>query len=364
MTGVAALAGAVAVPVSGVRHKGGTVSFQGLGKVYHSSAGEVAALKGISIDIRAGEIFGIIGRSGAGKSSLLRTVNRLEQPTSGRVLIDGEDVALLDEAGLVGLRRRIGMIFQHFNLLSAKTVRENVALPLRAAGVARAEIAARVAQSLALVGLEDKGDTYPSRLSGGQKQRVGIARALVSRPEILLCDEATSALDPETTVSILTLLKDINHRLGLTIVLITHEMSVIREICDRVGVIEQGEIVEEGPVWQVFGTPREPATKALLQPLESGLPEDLAQRLRDRPRGADDETVVALRFAGHRTPDLTRLAERAGGTVRLLSSQIERIQGHAIGQLLIGLGPGARPEALADIADETRVMGYVDTTDD
>ncbi len=243
-------------------------------------------------------------------------------------------------------------------------MRENVALPLRAAGVARAEIATRVAQALALVGLEDKGDTYPSRLSGGQKQRVGIARALVSRPEILLCDEATSALDPETTGAILALLKDINHRLGLTIVLITHEMSVIREICDRVGVIERGEIVEEGPVWQVFGTPRQPATRALLQPLESGLPEDLAQRLRDRPRGPGDETVVALRFAGHRTPDLTRLAEQAGGTVRLLSSQIERIQGHAIGQLLIGLGHGARPEALADIADDTRVIGYVDATDD
>ncbi|MFC3059134.1 methionine ABC transporter ATP-binding protein [Paenirhodobacter populi] len=365
MTGAPAIAGspARAAATSEARRKGGTVSFEGLGKVYRSSAGEVTALSDISLDIRAGEIFGIIGRSGAGKSSLLRTINRLEQPTSGRVRIDGEDIAGLDESGLVGLRRRIGMIFQHFNLLSAKTVRENVALPLRVAGVARDEIAQRVDQTLALVGLEGKGDTYPSRLSGGQKQRVGIARALVSRPEILLCDEATSALDPETTVSILTLLKDINRRLGLTIVLITHEMSVIREICDRVVVIEKGEIVEEGPVWQVFGTPCHAATQALLQPLENGLPEDLAHRLRDTARPGD-ETVVELRFAGHRTPDLTGLAAAAGGTVRLLSSQVERIQGHAIGQILVGLGAGARPEALGQIADSARVIGYVDATDD
>lgn len=192
----------------------GTVVFEGLGKTYLSSAGAVQALTGVDLDIRSGEIFGIIGRSGAGKSSLLRTINRLEEPTEGRVLVDGTDIAGLDEAALVALRRRIGMIFQHFNLLSAKTVRENVALPLRVAGVPRDEIAPRVAQTLALVGLEGKGDSYPSRLSGGQKQRVGIARALVSRPEILLCDEATSALDPETTVSILGLLRDINRRLG------------------------------------------------------------------------------------------------------------------------------------------------------
>src|SRR5690606_17603340 len=178
------------------------------------------ALEDIDLEIPAGRVYGIIGRSGAGKSSLLRTINRLETPTSGRVLVDGQDIGRFDEDALVELRRRLGMIFQHFNLLSAKTVRENVALPLVVAGVPKKQIAERVDEVLALVGLEGKHNVYPSRLSGGQKQRVGIARALVHKPEILLCDEATSALDPETTLSILKLLKDINRSLGLTIILI------------------------------------------------------------------------------------------------------------------------------------------------
>ena len=342
--------------------KAGTVRFESLGKTYLSSAGQVQALTGIDLDIRAGEIFGIIGRSGAGKSSLLRTINRLERPTTGRVLVDGEDIGRLDQDGLVALRRRIGMIFQHFNLLSAKTVHENVALPLRVARVAPAEIARRVDQALDLVGLTGKGGTYPGRLSGGQKQRVGNARALVSRPEILLCDEATSALDPETTVSILSLLRDINRRLGLTVVLITHEMSVIREICDRVVVLEQGEIAEQGPVWQVFGTPRHGATQALLQPLQHNLPQDLADRLRDSRRSPTDETVIELGFAGAALPDLAQLGE-LGRSVRLIAAQIDRIQGHAIGKLLLAVGPSGQPEALAQLADSTRIIGYVDRAD-
>ncbi|GLK65026.1 ATP-binding cassette domain-containing protein [Paracoccus kondratievae] len=368
MTGAAATLARSAVTeipaAAAAIRKAGTVRFEGLGKTYRSSAGEVQALSSIDLDIRAGEIFGIIGRSGAGKSSLLRTINRLERPTTGRVLVDGEDIALLDEAGLVALRRRVGMIFQHFNLLSAKTVYENVALPLRVAGVARDEITRRVDQALDLVGLAGKGGTYPSRLSGGQKQRVGIARALVSRPEILLCDEATSALDPETTVSILRLLRDINQRLGLTIVLITHEMSVIREICDRVVVLERGEIAEQGEVWQVFGAPRHPATQALLQPLQHGLPEDLADRLHETRRGPEDQAVVELTFAGSAVPDLAQLTELAGGRgLRLLSSQIDRIQGRAIGKLLLALGPGGDAEFPAHLADRTRIIGYVDDTD-
>lgn len=345
------------------RARAGTVRFEGVGKTYLSSAGEVHALRGIDLDIAAGEIFGIIGRSGAGKSSLLRTINRLEQPSTGRVLVDGEDIAALDEAGLVALRRRIGMIFQHFNLLSAKTVRQNVALPLQVAGVARAEIAARVEQALQLVGLEGKGESYPSRLSGGQKQRVGIARALVSRPEILLCDEATSALDPETTLSILNLLRDINHRLGLTIVLITHEMSVIREICNRVVVLELGDIAEEGPVWQVFGTPRHPATQALLQPLRQALPDDLADRLRAGPVGPRDETVIELGFAGRGAPDLGRMAAEAGASLRLLSAGVDRIQGHAVGRILLAAGPGVRVAELSALADAAKVLGYVAADD-
>ena len=212
-----------------------------------------------------GEIFGIIGRSGAGKSTLLRTINMLERPGAGRVLIDGADVGQLDEDGLVALRRRIGMIFQHFNLLSAKTVAENVALPLRVAGVKPAAARVRVDALLDLVGLRDKADAYPAKLSGGQKQRVGIARALVHEPRILLCDEATSALDPETTQSILALLRDINRKLGLTVVLITHDMAVIREICHQVLVLDGGRKVEQGEVWRVFGDPGAEATRALLR---------------------------------------------------------------------------------------------------
>jgi D-methionine transport system ATP-binding protein len=217
-----------------------SIAFDHVGKVYSSSSGPVHALHGIDLSIERGSIFGIIGRSGAGKSSLLRTINRLEAATSGRVLVEGQDVAALDDAGLIALRRRVGMVFQHFNLLSAKTAWDNIALPLVVSGAPKARIHERVAEVVALTGLEGKERAYPSRLSGGQKQRVGIARALVHSPDILLCDEATSALDPETTLSILRLLKDINRRFKITIVLITHEMSVIREICDQVLVLDGG----------------------------------------------------------------------------------------------------------------------------
>ena len=342
----------------------GTVRFEALGKTYHSSAGPVEALHDISLDIHPGEIFGIIGRSGAGKSSLLRTINRLESPTRGRVLVDGADIAALQGAGLVALRRRIGMIFQHFNLLAAKTVRDNVALPLQIAGLGRDEIRQRVDEALRLVGLEDKGHSYPSRLSGGQKQRVGIARALVSRPEILLCDEATSALDPETTLSILRLLRDINRRLGLTIILITHEMSVIREICDRVMVLEKGHIAEAGPVWQVFGRPSHAATEALLQPLERALPEDLTARLRESPGNAQDRAVVELRYAGTAAPDLAALSRIARGPLELISATLERIQGHSIGRITLAAAAGADLSALLAAQENAKVLGYVVATDD
>ena len=245
------------------------IVFEQVGKTYSGAA--APALADVSFSIGRGERFGIIGRSGAGKSTLLRTINMLERPDGGHVRIDGVDIGNLDEDGLVALRRRIGMIFQHFNLMSAKTVFENVALPLRVAGVRRAETEARVSELLALVGLADKAPAYPAMLSGGQKQRVGIARALVHRPEILLCDEATSALDPETTEQILALLRDINRQFGLTIVLITHDMAVIDEACDRVLVLDQGRLVEQGPVWRVFSEPKADATIALLRPLHKRL---------------------------------------------------------------------------------------------
>ncbi len=277
------------------------IRLHGLGKRY---PGGVQALREIDLEIRRGEVFGIIGRSGAGKSSLIRTLNRLERPSEGQVLIDDEDIGGYDGQRLVALRRRIGMIFQHFNLMSAKTVWQNIALPLRVAGVPRARIEERVAGLLQLVGLEEKRDAYPAQLSGGQKQRVGIARALVHQPQILLCDEATSALDPESTQAILALLRDINRRLGLTIVLITHEMAVIREICDRVVVLECGRIVEQGEVWEVFGDPRHAVTRSLLGSLRAALPA--------RPPGAPAPGSRRRRPGAARSPVHRRQPTGAG----------------------------------------------------
>jgi len=345
----------------------GSIRFDAVQKTYISSAGAVRALSDISVDVPAGSVFGIIGRSGAGKSSLLRLINRLERPSGGQVLVDGEDISTFDEDQLVALRRRIGMIFQHFNLLSAKTVFGNVALPLVVAGVPAQEVRERVAEVLKLVGLEGKENTFPSRLSGGQKQRVGIARALVSRPEILLCDEATSALDPETTLSILSLLKDINRRLGLTIVLITHEMSVIREICDHVLVLEAGEIAETGPVWQVFGNPCHEATLALLKPLDRGLPEEVTERLASSWSGQRATALIEFTYKGTDglQPDLSRLLRVLGEGTHIIQSNLDRIQGHVSGRLVVASPARADLEHLIkspDLAHAARIIGY-DTAD-
>jgi D-methionine transport system ATP-binding protein len=222
------------------------------------------ALDGVSLDVPRGSVFGVIGRSGAGKSTLLRLINGLERPNAGEVRIEDQALSSLSAAGLRDLRRRIGMIFQSFGLLDARTVAGNVALPLELAGTPREAREARVAELLARVGLSDKADVHPGRLSGGQRQRVGIARALATRPDILLCDEATSALDPETTRSVLSLLGELNRELGLTIVLITHEMSVVRAVCDRVAVLDRGRLVETGPADRVFADARHEATLRLL----------------------------------------------------------------------------------------------------
>lgn len=342
------------------------VRFVGLGKTYDGKQGPVAALQGIDLAIQRGEVFGIIGRSGAGKSSLIRTINRLEQPTSGRVLIDQVDISEYDEDRLVALRRRIGMIFQHFNLMSAKTVWQNVELPLKVAGVPKEQREKKVRELLELVGLQAKHKAYPAQLSGGQKQRVGIARALVHDPDILLCDEATSALDPETTQSILGLLREINKRLGLTIVLITHEMAVIREICDRVVVLEHGRIVEQGPVWEVFGNPQHEVSQTLLAPLQHALPEELQSRLQAQPSSSDAAVVLRLQFTGSQQdePDLAALFAALGGRVKLLQGGVERIQGHALGQLLLAVaGSKLNAEELRQHAGQwaqrTEVLGYV-----
>ncbi|WP_026789616.1 ATP-binding cassette domain-containing protein [Pleomorphomonas oryzae] len=254
------------------------------------SFGPTRALDDLSLTVRRGEILGIIGRSGAGKSTLIRCLNGLERPDSGRIEIEGRNIVGLSEGELQPIRRKIGMIFQHFNLMSAKTVLDNVALPLKIAGWAKAERRARALELLDLVGLSDKAGSYPAALSGGQKQRVGIARALSARPALLLSDEATSALDPETTRSILTLLKDINRKLGVTVVLITHEMEVVRTIGDRVAVLEAGRIVEQGEVWHVFSDPKTELTQSLLSGVRPQLPVHIASRL--SPGGS--ETVLGV----------------------------------------------------------------------
>ena len=340
------------------------IVFDGLQKRYQGPQGPVAALSDISFAIGRGEVFGIIGRSGAGKSTLLRSINMLERPSAGQVRVDGVDVGSLDEDALVGLRRRIGMIFQHFNLLSAKTVAQNVALPLRVAGVRPAEARAKVDALLDLVGLRDKADTYPSKLSGGQKQRVGIARALVHDPEILLCDEATSALDPETTQSILALLRDINRKLGLTVVLITHDMAVIREVCHKVLVLDGGRKVEHGEVWRVFGNPQADATRALLRPLQHDLPADLAARLAPDLAGRTGVAVLRLRFTGQGRPDGVSLQALAalGPGATLLHGGLDRLRGHAQGSLLVSVPAAVLQEEAARaalVADQIEVLGYV-----
>ena len=313
--------------------------FERVSRQYASPAGPVHALREVSFTVARGEIFGIIGRSGAGKSTLLRTINALETPDTGTVAINNVNVGSLDEDALVSLRRRVGMIFQHFNLLSAKTVRDNVGLPLRVAGIAPEQIRTRVDALLDLVGLRDKADVYPAKLSGGQKQRVGIARALVHEPEVLLCDEATSALDPESTQAILALLRDISSKMGLTVVLITHDMAVIREICDRVLVLDHGRVVEQGEVWRVFGDPQAQATRALLRPLQHGLPADLAAQLVDDLHDSPGDVLLSLRFNGAAHPQGVSLQQLAllGPDATLIHGGLDRIRGHAQGSLLVSL---------------------------
>lgn len=325
--------------------------------------GETAALDGVSLNVRRGEILGIIGRSGAGKSTLIRCLNGLERPDSGTIEIEGREITGLREAELQPLRRRIGMIFQHFNLLSAKTVEENVALPLKIEGWPKAKRLARAAELLDLVGLSGKAQAYPSELSGGQKQRVGIARALAANPALLLSDEATSALDPETTRSILTLLKDINRQLGLTILLITHEMEVVRTIADRVTVLDAGRIVEEGPVWQVFSRPQTETTKSLLSGIRPQLPTHIAHRLTASVAG---EAVLGIDIAGPAAtgPLLQQLSAEFPGGYRLIHGGVDHIQEQAVGRFFLAVPAdhagrfvssaerlGAQVEVLGHVAD-------------
>ncbi len=284
------------------------------------------------MEVRAGEVFGVIGQSGAGKSTLIRLINGLERPSAGRVVTDGDDVGGLDAADLRALRRRVGMIFQHFNLLTSKTVAANVAYPLNVAGTPREAVGPRVAELLDLVGLADQAAKYPAQLSGGQKQRVGIARALANRPRILLSDEATSALDPQTTEQILDLLAQLNRELGLTIVLITHEMEVIRRVCHRVAVLDRGAVVESGETAEVFLHPRHEVTRRLVADA-AGL---AAARIEGGP------PTVRLTFRGQATfePILGRIARDTGVDYSILAGRIDRIRDEPYGQLLVALVGG------------------------
>ncbi|TGP49550.1 ATP-binding cassette domain-containing protein [bacterium M00.F.Ca.ET.230.01.1.1] len=321
-------------------------------KFYQGQAQAIHALKDISLEVPTGKILGIIGKSGAGKSSLLRIINGLESISDGQVYIDDNNVAALSQAQLRQLRQGIGMIFQHFNLLSSKTVQDNVALPLKVAKVSQADINKRVAQVLEMVGLSDKALMYPSQLSGGQKQRVGIARALVNEPKILLCDEATSALDPESTQLILHLLKQINKKLGITIVLITHEMQVIRDICDQVIVINQGQIVETGPVWKVFASPMHTMTQELLGYNQSSI--DLGEdKLTDKHNAT--HTLLNLRYVTPRksAPDLKAIFAQFEAPVSLYQSQVDTIQGYLVGNIVVGVATTG-----LDVAQLTQRLGH------
>lgn len=326
------------------------IKLENVSKAYRVDGLDIPALAGVSLSIDAGTVFGIIGHSGAGKSTLIRLINLLERPTGGKIILDGDDVTGLDAAGLRGLRQQVGMIFQHFNLLGSKTVADNVAFPLKiAGGLNKAQITQRVDELLALVGLSDHRDKYPAQLSGGQKQRVGIARSLANRPKVLLCDEATSALDPQTTQSVLQLLLDINRKLNLTIVLITHEMDVIRSICDRVAVIDGGKIVEEGVVTQVFLHPKHPTTRRFVFETEHI----------DENSQSDDFAhvkgkVVRLTFIGESTydPILATVAREYAVDFSILAGRIERIKDTPCGQLTLALNGNDVEAALARFAAE------------
>ncbi|MBA0166014.1 MULTISPECIES: methionine ABC transporter ATP-binding protein [Pectobacterium] len=292
-------------------------------------AAQSRAVNNVNLTIQQGEVFGIVGTSGAGKSTLLRTINLLQRPTEGRVFLG--DTLISDASGreLRQYRQRIGMIFQHFNLMHTRNVYDNVAFSLRAAGKSKEEIASRVPEILALVGLQDKGTSYPAQLSGGQKQRVGIARAIANHPEVLLCDEPTSALDLETSASILALLKSINVRLGITIVLISHEMSVIKSICQRMAVMTGGNIVEEGDVFTIFSSPQHAYTKQLVSHTS---PVELPERFKQNNKGV----LLKILFADDSVeqPILSDVAQQFQVSVNILHGNIEYINDRALGHII------------------------------
>ena len=312
------------------------IEIQHLTKTFTTAVGTTEALKDVSLTIPDGEIYGIIGMSGAGKSTLVRSINMLERPTSGKIVIDGRDMAALSEAELRAARRDITMIFQGFNLLMQRTCQRNVAFPLELADMKRGDAMKRAAELLELVGLGDKLKNYPSQLSGGQQQRVAIARALATKPKILLCDEATSALDPQSTQSILGLIRDIHDRLGITVIVITHQMSVVEQICTRVAILDGGEVAEEGKVSEVFAAPQSQAAKRLVYP--EGYEQPVVR--------FDEGKMLRVVFNGAKatkTPLIAQMALDCGITASILGASTKGIGEKAYGNMLLGI-PGGDAE--------------------
>ena len=325
------------------------IELRNLSKNFVTSDGPVDALRHVNLTINNGDIYGIIGMSGAGKSTLVRCINMLERPTEGSVLLDGRDLGSMSKKELREVRHSVTMIFQGFNLLMQRTCLKNVMLPLQLSHISRAKAEARARELLALVGLPDKAGAYPAQLSGGQQQRVAIARALATEPQVLLCDEATSALDPKTTHAILELIRDINRKLGITVIVITHQMSVVQEICNRVAILEHGEVVEEGEVSQVFSNPRAEATRNLVYP-EMADSTVLADAHGQRVRIIFNGALAA------KTPLLAQMAMDCGIAASILSASTRSVGDRAYGYMLLEI-PGG-PDELA------RAVNYLRQTPD
>ena len=342
------------------------IEIKNVNKVFYQGDKAIHALSDIDLTIEQGSIFGVIGSSGAGKSTLIRCVNLLERPSSGQVFVDGIDLTQLSEQELTLTRRKIGMIFQHFNLLSSRTVFNNIALPLELAGESKSKIKSKVEGLLELVGLADKRDVYPANLSGGQKQRVAIARALASDPKVLLCDEATSALDPATTISILELLRKINEELNLTILLITHEMAVVKGICQEVAIIGDGKLVENGTVGDIFAHPKTDLAREFIRStLDLSIPADYEARLQ-ATRTENSYPLIRLEFTGASVdaPVISHVAREFNIDISILSSNMDYVGGVKFGLMLAEfIGPEACAEKaiqyLKEQKIELEVLGYV-----
>jgi len=312
------------------------ISFENVSKVFETKGKRFEALRDVNLTVERGDIFGIVGYSGAGKSTLLRTVNALERPTSGRVLVDDREISSLTGRELYAARQRIGMIFQQFNLLKSRTVYKNIAYPLKLAGLPDAEVLDRVEELLDFVGLADKALAYPSQLSGGQKQRVGIARALATRPDILISDEATSALDPQTTGEVLELLQRVNSEYGVTILLVTHEIDVIRQIADRVAVMDAGEVVEHGTVYDVFSAPKNPTSRRFVSSVLHHIPSNEAlDHIRAVHHGRLVQLHVEDRDSNH--PFLSRVARAHDIDFNVVYGGVNELQGRLFGSLTVEL---------------------------